>query len=91
MLGIFFLLRVLTFCTEAKEIVQINNFAVQIFAFCRKDSHWAKFGFNPSLIDGILNVLPYELASYMGYEKPKKWQLEHADWKIFCDLDMSIP
>ena len=22
-----------------------------------------KFGFNPSLIDGILNVLPYELAS----------------------------
>ena len=38
-----------------------------------------KFGFNPSLIDGILNVLPYELASYMGYKKPKKWQLEHAD------------
>ena len=25
--------------------------------------HWAKFGYNPSLIDGILNVLPYELAS----------------------------
>ena len=38
-----------------------------------------KFGYNPSLIDGILNVLPYELASYMGYEKSKKWQLEHAD------------
>ena len=31
-----------------------------------------KFGFNPSLIDGILNVLPYELASSTGYEKPKK-------------------
>ena len=26
-------------------------------------AHWAKFGFNPSLIDGILNVLSYELAS----------------------------
>ena len=27
------------------------------------DSPLFKFGFNPSLIDGILNVLPYELAS----------------------------
>ena len=31
-----------------------------------------KFGFNPSLIDGILNVIPHELASSTGYEKPKK-------------------
>ena len=26
----------------------------------------------------------------MGHEKPKKWQLEHSDLKMFCDLDMSI-
>ena len=32
-----------------------------------------KFVFNPSLIDGILNVLPYELATYNDYEKSKKW------------------
>ena len=31
-----------------------------------------KFVFNPSLIDGILNVIPYELASSTGYEKTKK-------------------
>ena len=32
-----------------------------------------KFGLNPSLIDGILNVLPYELVSWKDYEKTKKW------------------
>ena len=32
-----------------------------------------KFGFNPSLISGILNVLPYELALLNDYEKSKKW------------------
>ena len=30
---------------------------------------------NPPLIDGILNVLPYELVSYKGYEKLKKWSM----------------
>ena len=29
---------------------------------------------NASLIDGILNVLPYDLASHKGYEKPKNGQ-----------------
>ena len=50
-----------------------------------------KFGFNPSLIDGILNVLPYELASYKGYEKPKKWWMYNSNRKIFCDLYQDIP
>ena len=46
--------------------IQGNNFGA--ISICSQFSsvgraHWAKFGFNPSLIDGILNVLPYELAS----------------------------
>ena len=46
---------------------------------------------NPPLIDGILNVLPYELVSYKGYEKPKKWSMYSSDRKIFCDLYKGIP
>ena len=45
-----------------------------------------KFGLNASLIDGILNVLPYDLASHKGYEKPKKWSKYSSNHKIFCDL-----
>ena len=36
---------------------------VDLLYFYVKLSPLFKFGFNPSLIDGILNVLPYELAS----------------------------
>ena len=50
-----------------------------------------KFGMNPPLIDGILNVLPYELVSYKGYEKPKKWSMYSSNCKIFCDLYKGIP
>ena len=50
-----------------------------------------KFGLNPPLIDGILNVLPYELVSYKGYEKPKKWSMYSSNCKIFCDLYKGIP
>ena len=49
------------------------------------------FGMNPPLIDGILNVLPYELVSYKGFEKPKKWSMYSSNWKIFCELYKSIP
>ena len=41
---------------------------------------------NPPLIDGIFNVLPYELVSYKGYEKLKKWSMYSLDSKIFYDL-----
>ena len=54
-------------------------------------AHWAKFVFNPSLINGILNVLPYELVSWKGYEKPKKWSMYSSNCKIFCDLFKGIP
>ena len=44
----------------------IKNAAQKQQKMCYGNSAFAplfKFGFNPSLIDGILNVLPYELAS----------------------------
>ena len=41
---------------------------------------------NPPLIGGILNVLPYELVSYKGYEKLKKLSMYNLDCKMFYDL-----
>ena len=45
-----------------------------------------KFGMNPPLIDGIFNVLPFELVLLKGYEKLKKWSMYSSNCKIFCDL-----
>ena len=45
-----------------------------------------KFGFNPSLIDGILNVLPNELTSLNDCEKSKNGHGNVQMAKIFCYL-----
>ena len=50
-----------------------------------------KFGLNPPLIDGILNLLPSELVSLNGYEKPKISSMYSSNPKIFCDLYNGIP
>ena len=44
----------------------------------------------PTLIHGLKQNSKYEIISQTGYQKPKKWQLEHSDWKIFCNEDKTI-
>ena len=45
-----------------------------------------KFGLNPPLIDGILNVLPYELAHKTIMKSQKNGHGNAQIAKIFCDL-----
>ena len=49
---------VVTFVSPPKRLK--NNFEIWYVVV---ELPFFKFGFNPSLIDGVLNVLPYELAS----------------------------
>ena len=50
-----------------------------------------KFGFNPLLINGILNVLTYEQASLNDYEKSKNGHGNGQIANIFCDLCKANP
>ena len=71
--------------------MKINIFCIKSFVSLRTtQSPRFKFGINPPLIDGILNALPYELVSYKGYEKAKKWSMYSSNCKIFYDLYKDI-
>ena len=72
---------------ERKEKMERHLF--QAYTVDGTHCSWATS--NPTLIHGLKQTSKYEIASWMGYEKPKKWQLQHSVWKIFCNLDMSIP
>ena len=44
----------------------------------------------PTLIHVLKQDSKYEMIHKWLMKNQKKWQLEHSDWKIFCDLDMSV-